>query len=442
MNKIQQTYTAKEIILVREIFETSRIGRTLECTEIYSETERKLIVIFIKFAHISTMLMYSISLAVMLGIGHSLIIEKSPRVHLANMPIVKHMTNVGPSPANETHEVIFAVQLNNLDVLEDLVLELATPGSSSYQQWMSAEQVNELVGNPSAVANITSWLDNSNITYQVTYHPRYIVAQAPISVWESAFDTTFYEWAVAQDPLNPSKLTNVHRSSSLSLPTELFNHISTVFNTCEPLSVIRHAARPRSDRPIFKSSIIFDESYTGEGRDISNTRLRREKMQVQGTSVTVSFLDTFYGIPSNLGSASLSQAVFACDTGSANYFSPQDLTSFQTQCGLTQQAALIKNGHTTATCSTTFPCTEGNLDVQYIMGIAQSTVTTYWYVNTGTDPFVTFVTDVASTAQPPTVLSISFGASEVVGDLSSSHTYSHIPSYTSMTLIILYSLFC
>ena len=165
-------------------------------------------------------------------------------------------------------------------------------------------------------------------------------------------------------------------------------------------------------------------------------------MQVQGTSVTVSFLDTFYSIPSNLGSASLSQAVFACDTGTANYFSPQDLTSFQTQYGLTQQAALIKNGHTTATCSTTFPCTEGNLDVQYIMGIAQSTVTTYWYVNTGSDSFVTFVTDVANTAQPPTVLSLSFGASEVVRDLLSTHiptliltSILHLSYYTYYTML-------
>ena len=353
----------------------------------------------------------------------SLILEKSPRVHLANMPIVNHMSNVGPSPAGMTHEVIFAIQLNNLDVLEDLVLELATPGSSSYQQWMSAEQVNELVGNPSAVANITNWLDNSNIPYQVTYHPRFVKAQAPISVWETLFNTTFFEWAVSQDPLDPTQITNVHRSSSLSLPAELAEHVLTVFNTCEPMPIVHHYGRPKSDRPIFKSSMIFDESYTGEGRDISNTRLRREKMQVEASVyVSVSFLDNYYEIPSNTGSTSLAQVVFGLDSSNSgttvsNYFSPEDLTSFQSKNGLTQQAALVYNGHSTtaAFCaaSTSDQCGEGNLDTQYIMGVAQRTATTYWYV-TGTNPFASIVTDIANMAIPPSVLSASFGGSEAV----------------------------
>ena len=356
--------------------------------------------------------------------GSSIILEeKSPRVHLATMPIVKHMSSIGRSPANMTHEVIFAVQLNNLDVLEDLVLELATPGSSTYQQWMSAEQVNELVGNPSAVANITSWLDISNITYQVTYHPCFVVAQAPIAVWESLFNTTFYEWAVAQDFVDTSQITNVHRSSSLSLPSDLAAHISTVFNTCEPLPIVHHYGRPKSDRPILKSSMIFDESYTGEGRDKSKTRLRRDKMQVKGSVyVSVSFLDTYYEIPSNTGSTSLAQAVFGLDTGSSgstvsNYFSPEDLSTFQNQFGITQQAALVNNGHTqtAAFCaaSVSDQCGEGNLDVQYIMGVAQRTATTYWYV-TGTNPFASIVTDIANMAIPPSVLSLSFGINEVV----------------------------
>ena len=353
----------------------------------------------------------------------SLILDKSPRVHLANMPIVKHMSNVGPSPADMTHEVIFAVQLNNLDVLEDLVLELATPGSLSYQQWMSTEQVNELVGNPSAVANITSWLDSSNILYQVTYHPRFVKAQAPISVWETLFNTTYYEWAVSQDPLDPTQTTNVHRSSSLSLPAELAEHVFTVFNTCEPLPIVHHYGRPKSDRPILKSSMIFDESYTGEGRDKSKTRLRREKMQVEGSVyVSVSFLDTYYEIPSNTGSTSLAQVVFGLDSSNSgttvsNYFSPEDLTSFQSKNGLTQQAALVYNGHSTtaAFCaaSTSDQCGEGNLDTQYIMGVAQRTATTYWYV-TGTNPFASIVTDIANMAIPPSVLSASFGGSEAV----------------------------
>jgi putative alpha-1,2-mannosidase len=39
-------------------------------------------------------------------------------------------------------------------------------------------------------------------------------------------------------------------------------------------------------------------------------------------------------------------------------------------------------------------CNEGNLDLQYIMGVAQNVATIYWYVGGG-NPFVTWLTDIA-----------------------------------------------
>lgn len=49
------------------------------------------------------------------------------------------------------------------------------------------------------------------------------------------------------------------------------------------------------------------------------------------------------------------------------------------------QAAQNVGGYaTTAPCSTSatgsINCNEGNLDIQYIMGLAQSTVSVYWFV--------------------------------------------------------------
>jgi hypothetical protein len=58
-------------------------------------------------------------------------------------------------------------------------------------------------------------------------------------------------------------------------------------------------------------------------------------------------------------------------------------------------------------------CLEGNLDLQYIMGMAQSTVTIYWYCE-GLNPFVTWITDVADSPHPPTSNAISWGSIEQV----------------------------
>ena len=68
----------------------------------------------------------------------------------------------------------------------------------------------------------------------------------------------------------------------------------------------------------------------------------------------------------------------------------------------------------TTTCSSS--CNEGNLDLQYLMGVAQGTATIYWYV-AGTNPFISWALDVADESDPPKANSISWGSIEQVGYL-------------------------
>lgn len=98
------------------------------------------------------------------------------------------------------------------------------------------------------------------------------------------------------------------------------------------------------------------------------------------------------------------------------YFSPGDLTQFQSNYNLPLQPAVDIGGYVTAACSSSgsgAQCNEGNLDIQYIMGVAQKTVSVYWYVG-GTDPFTSWITDVANTPNPPLSNSVSWGAIEQV----------------------------
>jgi hypothetical protein len=66
-------------------------------------------------------------------------------------------------------------------------------------------------------------------------------------------------------------------------------------------------------------------------------------------------------------------------------------------------------------------CYEGNLDVQYIMGLAQKTATYFWYVGSKdrqgkviTDPFLHWAMEAAHDPHLPMVTSISFAAVEQV----------------------------
>jgi hypothetical protein len=135
--------------------------------------------------------------------------------------------------------------------------------------------------------------------------------------------------------------------------------------------------------------------------------------------LTPPFLNAFYKIQSNKANKSMSQAVFET---SGEKFSPGDLKLFQISNSITRQAAVDKKGiSSTETClsvahpeSSNPDCYEGNLDLQFIMGIAQRTTTIYWYESSG-NPFLSWITSMANTPHPPTSSSISWGTIEQVG---------------------------
>ena len=170
-------------------------------------------------------------------------------------------------------------------------------------------------------------------------------ASAPIGTWEYLLNTTFFEW---NDSFNGKVYS---RCASYSLPNErAANHIRAVFHTSQPPSML---ARHGSISKLKQSSDV----------------------------VTVPFLDQYYDIGSNFGSPLQSMSVFACGN---EYFSPADLSAFQYEYGLTSQAASTVHGgavyHLYCNPYTYNYCSEGNLDIQYIMGISQKTQGIYWLV--------------------------------------------------------------
>lgn len=139
------------------------------------------------------------------------------------------------------------------------------------------------------------------------------------------------------------------------LPLEIIKHASHIFNTVQlPPNLVNPKSVVRGRKGMKK----------------------RRGTTTASQEVNVHFLNSLYAIPSNLGSATLTQSVFETNQ---QYYSPADIKLFQEQYGLTVTAAIPIGGHTTSSCSiqagTGDDCYEANLDIQYIMGIAQSTKT-------------------------------------------------------------------
>jgi hypothetical protein len=236
----------------------------------------------------------------------------------------------------------------------------------------------------------------------------YVKATAPVETWNKLFSTDFFYFK-DEHPL--SRLGDDHlvlRARSYEMPDELVGHVDTIFNTVQPVPIISKKLHMPAQHPY-----RLDHRIVGLAK--SNVDDTTPLQDDDGHLVTtIAYLNAFYDIPTNQASSStnLGQSVFETDSMS---FSEADLLQFQTIFNLTQQEALDIGGQSVPSTTCSFDgCGEGSLDIQYIMGISQTTVSTYYYVGTA-DPFVTWVTDLANDSDPPKSNSMSWGSIEQVG---------------------------
>jgi subtilase family serine protease len=178
------------------------------------------------------------------------------------------------------HEVLVAVHQNNLDHLEDLLMERSDPGNSLYQQWLSFDEVGMLTRDEPAFNKTIEWLQGGGA--EVTWtSPRldYIRATASIQVWEAMLNTEFYTW---NDTRKSPDDQLVNRAETYSVPADLADSITAIFQTVQITPVIHHNAKNK-----------METAFQAEA-----------KKNLQTSYVTVSFLDTLYKIPSNIGKSS------------------------------------------------------------------------------------------------------------------------------------------
>lgn len=290
-----------------------------------------------------------------------------------------------------------------------MVLERSTPGSTKYLQWMTFDEIGSLIKNDEGYDSVVSWLSSLPEAKVTWTSPRkeYLKVSAPLKVWEIELDAMFYTYQDTSQLTKEPSLYNV--AHEYSIPAELKPHISAIFNTVQvpPPFHKRFLRKNDNDNKFFRDDITVESSSAADSAgDI-------EPMASSSSAVTISQLNSFYHVPSNVGSAGVRQSVFET---SEQAFSPTDLTTFQNKYGLTVQSAQAPYGYSTSTCLTSstptaYDCNEGNLDVQYIMGLAQNVVSIYWYVG-GSNPFLSWIITAAGQSNPPLSNSISWGSDE------------------------------
>lgn len=378
------------------------------------------------------------------------------------------------STADETQELIFEVKQLNMLALEKLVLEISSPKSKKYQQWLDNKEVLEMTRNDKGADSVRVWLESEE-GVKVTRKSKnlnFITATATIERWETILACTFYQWK-DQDKDNDStsngKTGNknintvskntveppLHRALEYSLPENMVPHIAAVFNTVQVPVHIHGRAQPlvspvgryqpkdvkgkgkeegegeeeeKEEELKGKGKVTVTKAVSkpkGKGSKVKAGSFQYRRLQSKAQSTTPSLLNKIYKVGSNIGNASLSQSIFSTQE---EYYSTTDLNLFQRTYGVKQQAAIARNGYSTAYCDPTGvnpSCYEGNLDMQYINAMAQDTKTIYWYVaNTyQVDPFTAWAMQMSEENDPPDVSSASWGSTESLVSHSSKSAF-------------------
>lgn len=288
---------------------------------------------------------------------------------------------------DHVHEVVFAVQPKNVDLLIQLLHEVSDPDSRFYGQHRSRIEIEEIASNPTSKIFLLNYLQDSGATITAeSVFGEYITAQAPVSLWEQMFQTEFYKFHHSSE--EEKGVVEIIRAEKYSVPLVLHEHVTSVFQTIQMIQY-------RWGRPV-----IYQVKHS---TNIIQNHLVLGSMQPEN-------LNRYYSIDNNTGSSLSSQAVFQSNN---QYVSPKDLASFQTAFKLpTQNIAKFVGGGKNDDICTVVPatCSEGNLDMQYIMAISQGIPTTNWY--TDLENFSGWLLAVANTVKPPAVISISYGANE------------------------------
>ena len=343
----------------------------------------------------------------------SIVIISSSHVKLMEKAIPrKTFVQLHRSPPDTIHELVFAIKQKNLNIIEEELLARSTPGNILYQQWLTYDNIGDYITNHEGANIVMNWLNDNNIDISwISQHKEYIKVNTTISKWEKLLTTTFYSYKdkyhVDNILINPHI---IHRAMEYSVPESIHIHLSAVFNTVQTPPIL--------NKRYYKT--LNSNTEHGNNNNIDKdikTHLRNSNNEIKTIStlasniITIDILNNIYKITTNIGNTTQSQSVFETNT---ERYSPTDLTKFQQLYNIPLQTVYADYGYSVSNCNNN--CYEGNLDIQYMMGIAQQTKSIFYYVG-GSDPFVSFVTTLADMKDPPLVNSISWGSIEQVGSV-------------------------
>lgn len=277
-------------------------------------------------------------------------------------------TDAGEVDGASEIRIVLAIKQNNLEEFEALFWEVTDPRNANYGEYLTAEQVTEMVApSEEVVASMEKWLlDNGIYNYRITGNRDVIIAYTTVEVVEQMLKVDYRRYR--------------HKASN---------------------TVIVKALGPYYTPDEIAENLDFIAGVT----DFFQIKERVKVAPEEDYEVGPSDLRARYNV-TGIGSANNSQAVAEFQ---AQYYSPQDLHDFfKEYVNYAPENEVYK---VVGENSPDSPGIEASLDIQYIMGMAPA-VQTWFYSNSSFDFFpdlIVWAAELVAQQDCPLVHSISYG---------------------------------
>jgi subtilase family serine protease len=179
----------------------------------------------------------------------------------------------GSMPVN----VVVEVPLNNLGLLESMVRQISTPGSSMFDHFLSMEQVSQLFLPTARFEETLSFLQDSGFSVEFTALDSMIVASATVAqvrqyLGLNVFDYsngTYSYYSASGSPC----VQDIHVYVS-NVTSVIFAHPSSLVTMQETSDLMQRVAQPNQTAPIeaysptalqsvYRASTLYNEGYNG-----------------------------------------------------------------------------------------------------------------------------------------------------------------------------------
>lgn len=318
---------------------------------------------------------------------------------------------IGRAEPSHPIQLHIAVKQQHTQQLQHILLDRADPTSSNYGRHLSFDQVNEIVApSSSTLSAVTNWLQQTGLT---------ISHRTPNSDW-LLVDTTVER---AEQLLSGSAEYHLYqhvetgqiflRTTEYSLPSEVHPHIDFVAPSIR-FPIIHSLTRNNEQLDDFK--LITELNGITQ---LTDAKLSDNEVEVSsspnaacGLSVNPTCLRSLYKTTSVNGTARNNSAAV---TGYLEqYISITDLNTFFKKFApdAAQEPAIVGPNVPSK------PGVEASLDIQYLISMSPGVPASFEYTagrapnSTDNEPFLLWLTNLASNPLPPLVYSTSYGDNE------------------------------